>query len=552
MVNPVNTALERASWQKHLFGERLSRLQLLKFQADWPLIQTAVRLHRNHGFELVASVTPPWFAWWGRDVRYVFSDYDDSLSFDFADEESFDLEIVWLDLQPYEERLEQATLADWLGERLAALRGMTESPILVVAIGQTGAFHDQLMARIGDLAGVRLADIRPLVGFLGDRLFDDRAAKFSGTRLSDEACLSIARELTCRWAASMLCPRIKAIAVDLDQTLYEGVLGEDGHDVQLTGGHASLHKFLLEMRSEGVFLALVSRNEMEDVQQLFAARKDFPLRLEHFDVTCVSWGSKTEALRQTARELRIGEDALLFVDDNAGELAAVASELPACPLLHVTEDPSLTLRVLEYYPRLWAWEASPSDGLRIADMQAEQQRGRLLQGSPDPHDYLRSLRVRITIEVTPTQQRKRMWELSQKTNQFNLNLSRFSEAAISRMLNSTNHRLVTISLKDRLSDSGLIGLVIGRQNEQTLEILELAISCRALGRRLEDLMIDESVQAILRELPCNKVDFFQTAGPRNGPARQWLTHYRDMDLPTRERLPVEVEVIATNRPDNAI
>ena len=101
-------------------------------------------------------------------------------------------------------------------------------------------------------------------------------------------------------AAAMLMPRIKAVAIDLDHTLFEGVLGEDGVEVRLTPAHAELHRFFLDLRDRGVFLALVSKNEEADVRKLFKARPDFPLQWPHFSATAVSWNSKAEGIRQVA------------------------------------------------------------------------------------------------------------------------------------------------------------------------------------------------------------------------------------------------------------
>src|SRR5204863_8283441 len=134
-------------------------------------------------------------------------------------------------------------------------------------------------------AGARVADLRPIASKLGARFLDERAAKFSGTRLSDAACVQTARQLACHWAPASLQPRLKAVALDLDHTPYEGVLGEDGLDVRLTPGHQALQRHLAGLRDQGIFLALVSRNEEADVRRLFESRTDFPLRWEHFSAT---------------------------------------------------------------------------------------------------------------------------------------------------------------------------------------------------------------------------------------------------------------------------
>jgi FkbH-like protein len=144
--------------------------------------------------------------------------------------------------------------------------------------------------------------------------------------------------------------------------------------------------------------------------------------------------------------------------------------------------------------------------------------------------------VRLLLELNPRQQLTRLHELSQKTNQFNLNLRRFSEVDIAQMLDAPDHRMVLIHLSDRLSDSGPIGLLVARRQGDTLAILELAISCRALGRGLEDLIVAEAVRAIQVELPAARIEFLHHTGPRNGPAREWLAKLTGQTLPSEGRV----------------
>jgi FkbH-like protein len=534
-MHPAEIALIRAQWETVLFAERPARLELLKLQAPWPVTPVTIRVHRNHSFEHVAAASGAWFAWWGRATGFLYSDYDDSLSFAFDNAQSAQLELIWLDLKRYQGRFESADLADWISGRVTTLRARVSTPIVLAAVGDDETLHERLSITVRGVPGTHVADLRPLAAKLGAQFFDERTARFSGTRLSDAACVLAARELACRWAPAMLMPRIKAVALDLDHTLYEGVLGEDGERVRLTPAHEGLQQFLVSLRDRGIFLALVSRNEAEDVRQLFARRSDFPLKWEHFSATAVSWGSKADGIRQVARTLRIGEDAILFLDDNPGELAGVVAELPTLATAHALPDAAMTRRLLEYHPGLWAWERGAADSLRATDLAAETERARLATQATDPQEYLRCLQVTMLVEVNPRQQLARLHELSQKTNQFNLNLQRFSEVTLAQALAAPDHRIALISLRDRLSDSGPIGLLVARREQDTVAILELAISCRALGRRLEDLMVAEAVRAVLAGLPASRIEFLHRTGPRNKPAREWLARLTGRMLPAEGR-----------------
>lgn len=521
-------ALRKAEWQPVLFTSRPLRSRLLMLRASWVCEPLRIRVHRNHAFEHVASAMGPYLAYAGWRGEFHYSDYDDSLSLgEVADAPQVDAEIVWLDFERYDQRHNPTGLTRWLLERLHGLRALSSAPILVLGWGGGGnlarAFHATLDEALGTIPGARLCDPEPVAELLGDRFFDDRAAPLSGTRLSDMACVLLARELTCHWLAASLRPRIKALALDLDQTLYRGVIGEDGPErVELTSSHAELQRRLVALQSQGVFLAMVSRNRLEDVERLFAVRADFPLRWEHFSACSIGWADKALGLGEVAGALRIGVDAMAFVDDNPGELAAVAAHWPPLHTVYAEEDADGTCRTLDWYPGLWTWSVGETDLLRVADLGTATLRAQALEQSANREEYLRSLQIRIDLGLNPRARLARLVELSQKTNQFNLNLGRIGEAEMTRCLEDHGRRVVSIRLRDRLSDSGVIGLVSGRRQGEALVIDELCISCRALGRNLEDLLVGQAVRWILEELPADRVEFEHRTGSRNEPARQWL------------------------------
>ncbi len=506
-AHPAEVALARAEWQPVLFAERPSRFELGKLKPNWPANPLTIRVHRNHSFEHVADAANAWFAWQGLKPEFQYSDYDDSLSFaSVSERDAGSMELISDRFcLHYTAKFAGLELVNWLENRLTALRALSKAPILVGALGIDDTLQDQLAAIARELPGTRLADLRSISDKLGPAFLDERAARFSGTRLSDRACVLIAREFACRWSPSLLYPRLKAVVLDLDHTLYDGVLGEDGLHVKLTPAHVDLQNSLVKLRGDGLFLALVSRNEETDVKELFEQRTDFPLRWEHFSARAIGWGNKAEGIRQVATSLRIGLDAVLYVDDNPGELASVVSELPMISTAHAMQDAAGTCRMLEYYPKLWAWERSTTDALRASDLKFQAERDRLAAQATDPLEYLRSLQVRIRIEVTPHAHLARLHELSQKTNQFNLNRMRYSEVALAEALDAQDYRVAVVELADRMSNSGQIALIVAQREKDALVVHEIAVSCRALGRNLENFIIAEAIQAILEELPSSEV-----------------------------------------------
>jgi FkbH-like protein len=339
--------------------------------------------------------------------------------------------------------------------------------------------------------------------------------------MSARAAVLAAQRMGLRWLPALVAPPIKALAVDLDMTLYHGVLGEDGPaGVVLTPAHAALQETLRELKEDGVLLALVSRNEPEDVDALFSARGDFPLRLEDFTARAIGWGAKSEGVTAAAAALRISPEAVVFVDDNVGELAEVSAAVPVGGLIHAA-DPGATATALSLFPGLHGHARTEEDVLRAADLAAAAQRTE--SGGSDPAGYLTSLRVRVDLWLDRADHLPRMSALTAKTNQFNAALRRTGPAELARWLADDGVHVVTAGLRDRLSDSGVVALVVGRRGpDGGLVVDELCISCRALGRGIEDYLLAAAIGRLMAECRADSAAVVYAPGPRNEPARAWL------------------------------
>jgi FkbH-like protein len=520
--------VERLAWQRPVFSERPRRLDLLRGRASWPLKPVRIRVHRNQPFEFVASVMAPFLAVAGLEPEFDLGPYDDALS-DMGGLGGLapDVEVVWLDFGRYEDRHDPAAMAGWLADRLLALRRASSAPILVAgAVGGEGwarPLNGGLEPALEGIAGCHLVDQAGVADDLGVAYLDERSRSFTGSSLSDTAAIETARRFGLAWIPAVLGPRLKAVVVDLDATIYDGVLGEDGPGgVVLTELRSAVQSRLVELADSGVLLAVLSKNEPGDVQRLFAERQDFPLRPERLSAVVGSWRPKSEGMVQILESLRIGPDSVLFVDDNPGELAAVACALPGINLLDAA-DAGRALLGLRWYPGLLALRMTPEGALRAADLAAIRIREAIATTSSDPEAYLLSLGVRLTFARSPVDQLARIHELSTKTNQFNTGFLRLSEVDVAARLNDPTAFLVTIALRDRLSDSGVIGLVVGHYAPGSPPIVEeVAISCRALGRGVEDLIVAEALRGALGSTQPDRIRFAFRQGPRNGPARTWL------------------------------
>lgn len=509
--------MARLGFSEVLFKEKASRREMSQLRPVWPLRSLKIRAHRNHSFEHVASAMAGWAAYAGLCYEWSEAPYDDSLSMAVV-ESSADLEIVWYDVAPLRSQPD-IPLLGWLCSRVKVLRGVSTSPILVVVLGLNECEEAELSDGLVGIPGVRLAPVAKTLGTLATPL-DPRLLKISGSRLSEAANILMAKHLACRWIPAQLYPRIKAVIVDLDQTLYSGVLGEDGLNVELTPAHATLQASLVALKQSGVFLGMVSKNVRADVEELFQKRHDFPLRLADFSAVEIGWGSKAEAILRASQALKIDPSAVLFVDDNPGELIEVAERLAGVCLIHASPDVARTVNELDFFPGLWAWNISSTDALRIADLKAETERKSIQLTSADKAAYLRELAPQIDVWPNSAKLLPRLHELSQKTNQFNLALARLDELRVNNFACSSGCFAVGVGLKDRLSDSGVVAAMFGRIHDGEVIVEEWVISCRALGRELESLMAKVALTAVAPE--ATSASFIYRKGQRNMPAMEWL------------------------------
>ncbi|TFW07289.1 HAD-IIIC family phosphatase, partial [Oxalobacteraceae bacterium OM1] len=395
--DPVEATLRRVEAQEALFAAKVYRLavQSLKLP-DQGVRRCSVNVWRNHAIEPVAALARPYMLFGRWLGEFSIGDYDDSLA--FHGHAKADVELLWLDSQRYLASMDFGDWLEWLRGRLFALRALTKSPIVLATWVPDDRGHVVAMQAMTDgIPGAYFADLGAVCAAADVRLLDQRTAAVAGTLLSNAAQPVIARKLACHWLAAVVLPPIKALALDLDHTLHKGVLGEDGVDgVELTEVHRKFQEYAKSLRERGIFLSLVSKNDRADVEKLFASRSDFELQWSDFSATEVGWTEKAAAIARIAESLRISSDAVLFIDDNPGELAQVAARLPDVHAVCAASDASLTQRVVEHYPGLWRWRVEADDAKRVRDLQANAEREALLHDAADPAEYFHSLQVSLT------------------------------------------------------------------------------------------------------------------------------------------------------------
>ena len=282
--------------------------------------------------------------------------------------------------------------------------------------------------------------------------------------------------------------RKKCLVLDMDNTLWSGVVGEDGvNSIEMSGSYPgkAFHLWqegLKELQKSGVMLAICSKNNLSDVEEVWAKREDMILRKEDFVAMRINWQDKVTNIRELAKELNIGLDAMVFVDDSPTERELVRQQLP---MVVVPEFPKQPYDLLTLYRELednyfGTYRLTEEDKQKTKQYIANAQRAQAHASVANMDDYLRSLDMKLQIRQVTDVTLPRVAQLSQKTNQFNLTTYRYTEDNIKKMMED-GAQVWTLSVLDKFGDYGLTGVLILKDNT----IDTLLLSCRVLGKGIE-------------------------------------------------------------------
>jgi len=293
----------------------------------------------------------------------------------------------------------------------------------------------------------------------------------------------------------LLMPARKVLAVDLDDTLWGGVVGEDGLENLKLGHdfpgnvHLRIQRELLELRNRGILLVLLSKNNEADARQPFDCLPDMLLKWEDFALRKVNWRPKHENLREAAQELGLGLDSFVFVDDSDYEREQMRQLIPEVLILNTSSDPLHTLNCLWTTDAFDSLTITEEDRRRHDDYRVRTARDVQAHGN-DLEDFLRSLQMEVTIEELGPANMERAVAMIGKTNQFNLTTRRHSRAQVQAMLAAPGSIGLALRLRDRFGDQGIVAILLATPGAQdcTLVVDSFLVSCRALGRGVEDAL----------------------------------------------------------------
>jgi FkbH-like protein len=347
-------------------------------------------------------------------------------------------------------------------------------------------------------------DVEQLTGQIGrNEAYDARRYYWTKQPFSEDGLLQLTRYLWAGLRATMFGSK-KVLILDLDDTLWGGVVGESGPqgialDESPEGeAYLALQHYILGIHQRGVLLAVASKNNIEDAQGPFVDNPNMVLKLEHFAAFKANWGPKTDMLEEIAEELRLGLDSFVFLDDNPAEREQIRQAMPMVTVPELPTDPAEYVRAITNELSFESVSTTDTDQLRNLLYQQEKKRKHVQKESGTLHEFLQSLEMQATIVPIDESNLKRVTQLVGKTNQFNVANRRHSHEQIVDFTRVDNSITICASLSDRFGDYGIICVLLAvpdGENHELLRIDTWLMSCRAIGRTVEQRVFNYLIDA---------------------------------------------------------
>ncbi|MBI2138995.1 HAD-IIIC family phosphatase, partial [Candidatus Woesearchaeota archaeon] len=352
------------------------------------------------------------------------------------------------------------------------------------------------LASLSDSGHVSIVDFDSIASTIGkDRLTDEKLFYLGKIFLSEEAARIFSKEIASLINAAFGNSK-KCLVVDLDNTLWGGVIGEDGienvqlGDTNLGVIYQEIQKIIKNFRKTGILLAIASKNNEQDVLPMLNDHKHMILKDEDFIAKRINWQDKSNNIKEIAEELNIGLGSIVVLDDNPVERLEIREHLPQVEVIEAPEDIAewpMMLRRLPFFARL---ELTEEDKKRHEMYMAEGER-MALKKTVSVEQYLFQLDIAITLQQNPAQEIDRITQLINKTNQFNLCTKRYTHDQVRNIISSSDCLLTAVRARDKFGDMGLVGVIIIRTDSGEYHIDTFLLSCRVLARKIEDQFLQE-------------------------------------------------------------
>jgi len=386
-------------------------------------------------------------------------------------------------------------------------------------LGGIEAANAELVTHASSLPGLILLSPEDIDLVSTHERYDGTSDELAHIPFTEEYYAAIAVAIA-RKVHALRVPARKVLALDCDDTLWRGVVGEDGLDGITIPPHlAQLQKFAVKIQAQGALVCLVSKNTERDVLDVFEQRSDMILKIDHIVAHRINWESKPRNLASLARALNLGLDSFVFVDDNPVECALMRAELPQVVTLQLPADDEID----SFLTHLWTFDkvtVTDEDARRTAMYRENTARQEVEESATDIAAFIDSLGVVIDIAAPEESEWPRLAQLTQRTNQFNFTTVRRAEPEL-RALQGAHSSVLRVRVRDRFGDYGLVGLVIVDGMPDALVVDTLLLSCRVLGRGVEHAIL-RRLGEIAGERALRHVDLRYVATSKNEPARAFV------------------------------
>ncbi len=389
-----------------------------------------------------------------------------------------------------------------------------------------------LAALCGTITDCVFFDVDRLAARYGRTQWRD-ARMFYASRLAVSA--DMFRKYSCGLVRSFStlfrAPR-KVLCTDLDNTLWGGILGEDGPNGIATESafpgncYLAYQQYLKQISSRGILLAIVSKNNEADVREAFHIRAaDLALGLDNFVAHKISWNEKADSIRELAKELSLGLDSFVFVDDSPEECEAIRQQLPEVAVVEAPAlEPWKLVEILSEQSFFDAASVTGEDVTRVQEYKAQAQRAVLASSASSRDEFLASLGIVCSFQSALQAPLSRAVQLLVKTNQFNLTTRRRSAAEVEQFAAEKGGQAVVVRVRDRFGDAGVVGLALARMHGDSCILDSLLLSCRVIGRGIETALLAHVCENALRAGAKRLVGEF-IATSKNAPCEHFYTDH---------------------------
>ena len=334
-----------------------------------------------------------------------------------------------------------------------------------------------------------------IIKFGQNNFYSKKNYYLSKSLISEGGCNCLSKEIS-KLISSIYLVRKKCLVLDLDNTLWGGILGEDGvYGIKISNSYEGekflkFQKYIKDLSKSGVILAISSKNNLSDVEECFKKNKNLILKLEDFSSIRVNWEPKYLNLNSISKELNIGKDSMVFFDDSKFEREQMKKYNPLINVIDTPIDPENYISAIDDTAYFYVNKSLTNEDLKKVDQYKILQKAKnLKQTTKNIDNYLEQLNMKLTFSSVNKLNFGRCVQMLNKTNQFNFTTRRYSESSFKKYLNNSKIISLVVKVEDKFGDHGITGLLTAKKENDTLIIENFLLSCRILGRKIENQIL---------------------------------------------------------------